>query len=140
MLNVRMNVNAVHLAYSQAHDKLHEAAKYNEQVATVTQLCDALSKSGAVAEQVDGVLAVAPDDVVTAAVLSVPEVATSEGVSTVEQLQRKWPVIRRTLRVDSVMSKEPRQGFASTCLAVASSALKVRFYPYMRRITSGVRA
>lgn len=140
MLQVRMNINAVHLAYSQAHDKLHEAAKYNEQVATVTQLCDALGKSEAVAQQVEGVLAVAPDDVVTAAVLSVPEVATSEGVSTVDQLQRKWPVIRRTLRVDSVLSKAPRQGFVSTCLAVASSTLKVRCRLVLRRSTTFMQA
>lgn len=125
MLQVRTNVNAVHLAYSQAHDKLHEAAKHNQQVATVTQLCDALSKSGAVAQQVDGALAVAPDDVVIAAVQSVPEAATRDGVSTVHQLQQTWPVIRRTLRIDSVLSKEPRRGFISTCLAVVSSALKV---------------
>lgn len=125
MLQVRMNVNAVHLAYSQAHDKLHETAKYNEQVTTMTQLCDALSKSGAVEHQVKGVLAVVPDEVVTAAVLSVPDVAATEGVSTVDQLQKKWPVIRRTLRVDSALAKEPKQGFVSTCLAVASSALKV---------------
>jgi Mitochondrial inner membrane protein len=123
-----MNVNAVHLAYSQAHDKLHEAAKYNTQVLSVTQLCDALDKSGAVAQQVNGVLAVAPDEVVKAAVMSVPEAAATEGVSTVDQLQRKWPVIRRTLRVDSALSKEPKQGFLSTCLAVVSSALKVYSY------------
>ena len=125
MVQARMDVNAVHLAYSQAHDKMAEMAKYNRQVSIVTQLCDALSKNVVVEDQLKVVREESPDEVVTAAVSSVPEVASTEGVSTIEQLQQRWPVIRRTLRVDSALSNEPKHGLVSMCLAVASSALKV---------------
>lgn len=125
VVQARMDVNAVHLAYSRAHDKMTEMANYNRQVSVVTQLCDALSKHSVVEDHLKAVREATPDEVVTAAVRSVPEVASTEGVSTVEQLQQKWPVIRRTLRVDSALSSEPKHGLISMCLAVASSALKV---------------
>jgi hypothetical protein len=126
-----MNVNAVHLAYSYAHDKLHEASDFNRQVLSVTQLCNALEEGTNVARQMARVLTAAPDDVIKAAVMSVPEAAVTEGISTVDQLQSKWPLIRRTIRINSALSKESKQGFLSTCLAVISSALKVCTYCWL---------
>jgi hypothetical protein len=122
-MQLRTDVNAVHVAHGETHEQLQEAARRNEVAAAVGRLCDALTSGGPSESEISTTRGAAPDELVATVLRSVP--AGHGSVSTVEELQQRWPAIRRSIRVDQALSQVPQTGFLSTCLAVVSSALKV---------------